>query len=59
MVKLLLGYYLNGIFVGLEGIFGCFMELILKVYGILEYVMVVRVLFLIINDVVEVVINIL
>ncbi|MDV6379021.1 FAD-binding protein [Sporosarcina sp. GW1-11] len=53
------GLHLNGLFVGSEGILGCFTELTLRVYGIPEYTTAARASFPSVNDAVEAVVSIL
>ncbi|ARK24051.1 2-hydroxy-acid oxidase [Sporosarcina sp. P37] len=53
------GLHLNGLFVGSEGILGCFTELTLRVYGIPEFTTAARASFPTVNDAVEAVVSIL
>lgn len=53
------GLHLNGLFVGSEGILGCFTELTLRVYGIPEFTTAARASFPSVHDAVEAVVSIL
>lgn len=53
------GLHLNGLFVGSEGILGCFTELTLRVYGIPEFTTAARASFPTVHDAVEAVVSIL
>ncbi|AXH99810.1 FAD-binding protein [Sporosarcina sp. PTS2304] len=53
------GLHLNGLFVGSEGILGCFTEITLRVYGIPEFMMAARASFPTVHDAVEAVVSIL
>lgn len=53
------GLHLNGLFIGSEGILGCFTEITLRVYGIPEHITAARACFETIDDAVEAVVAIL